>query len=87
MRKTKKKSNKFNFDFQFLRGKNIKVIDNILKSEKPLGKFGIQFPLHKGKKFMFKDGKKFICLDNTDGDAYVEEFNTYKKAKKYLIGK
>ena len=38
------------------------------------------------EKIMFKEGKRFIAVDNSSGDCWTEEFRNYRDAKKYLLG-
>ena len=40
---------------------------------------------HRGL-FIVKENGKFVAIDNMDGDAWTEEFDTREEAEKYLLG-
>jgi len=45
---------------------------------------GATYPAHKGEKFYFFSDGVYIGVDNTDGECYVEEFDTPKECLSWL---
>lgn len=44
---------------------------------------GMYMPL---ELFLWKEGDKWIAMDNTDGNAWIEEFSARWKAERWLVG-
>lgn len=56
---------------------DIEIIDKIILERTPLGSYW----------FIDKDAPKpYIGIDNTNGDAWVEEFKTKRAVLKWLLG-
>ena len=77
-KKRKKKVSKKEFIYISNRKKGSAMHSKIIESDK--------YRFMGGEKIMFKQGKRFIACDNSTNDAWTEEFKSYKKAKKYLLG-
>ncbi|MBI9009997.1 MAG: hypothetical protein JEZ05_08190 [Tenericutes bacterium] len=61
------------------------LLINILKSEEIKSPDVIQFPLDPIL-YYFKDGDKYIGVDNTTHNCWVEEFDTLEEVLKWING-
>ncbi len=56
----------------------------ILASEQEDLDYEIYFTAHSGAMFYFEEDDKYIAVDNSDEQCYVEEFNTSEEAIAWL---
>ena len=79
MKKRIKKIKEFNFIKDRKLGK--KIFNKMLSNFNGTSDYKLE-----DEKIMFKEGKRFIAVDDSTGDCWTEEFKNYKQAKKYLLG-
>lgn len=61
-----------------------KLLEQILFSETDDDNGGVYYPTHAGKTFCFQENDKYIAVDNSDCECYVEEFNSEADAITWL---
>lgn len=52
----------------------LEVLANIIEERKPLGLF------------YSKEGETFIAVDNSNGQAWTEDFQTMEQVRNFLLG-
>ena len=52
----------------------LEVLANIIEERKPLGLF------------YSKEGETFIAVDNSQGEAWTEDFQTMEQVRNFLLG-
>jgi hypothetical protein len=61
-----------------------KIFEQILFSETDDDNGDVYFPNHAGKSFYFQEHDKYIAVDNSDCDCWVEEFDSEADAIRWL---
>lgn len=52
----------------------LEVLANIIEERKPLGLFYSQ------------EGSRFVAVDNSQGEAWTEDFETIEQVRNFLLG-
>jgi len=60
------------------------LLGKILSSEQTDDDDQLYYPLMGNKMFYFREGEKYIAVDNVDCECYVEEFDTAEEAVVWL---
>ena len=80
-----KKDEKFNSSFYF--NKKISFVDEKIVNDYLNNWFNNKKQNFNGNKLYCKKNNKFVAIDNSTGDCWVEEFKSEKEAKDWLLRK